>query len=71
MPPSHEIDEKSPSKVAQSDSQSGIEPRYSSNDRGQNAIKRIVLGSRNIGLGRTMKRKRKKRREKVNSELYH
>ncbi|KAI3411394.1 uncharacterized protein J3R85_018024 [Psidium guajava] len=50
-PPSREIDGKSPGKVADSDSRSEVEPRYSGNDRGKNAIERIVLRLRNLGLG--------------------
>ncbi|KAL3748776.1 hypothetical protein ACJRO7_009932 [Eucalyptus globulus] len=50
-PPNREIDEKSPSEVAGSDSRGEAERRYSGNDRGQNAIERIVLRLRNLGLG--------------------
>ncbi|XP_056175164.1 CRM-domain containing factor CFM3, chloroplastic/mitochondrial [Syzygium oleosum] len=50
-PPSREVDEESPGKVAGSDSRGAVEPRYSGNDRGQNAIERIVLRLRNLGLG--------------------
>ncbi|KAI6683399.1 hypothetical protein NL676_029312 [Syzygium grande] len=50
-PPSREVDEESPGNVAGSDSRGEVEPRYSGNDRGQNAIERIVLRLRNLGLG--------------------
>ncbi|KAF7848870.1 hypothetical protein BT93_L1482 [Corymbia citriodora subsp. variegata] len=48
---SREIDEESPGKADDSGSRGGIERRYSGNDRGQNAIERIVLRLRNLGLG--------------------
>ncbi|KAL3748785.1 hypothetical protein ACJRO7_009941 [Eucalyptus globulus] len=49
--PTGEIDEESPGDVAGSDSRGEAERRYSGNDRGQNAIERIVLRLRNLGLG--------------------
>ncbi|KAK3440453.1 hypothetical protein EUGRSUZ_B00725 [Eucalyptus grandis] len=50
-PREREIDEESPGEVAGSDSRGEAERRYSGNDRGQNAIERIVLRLRNLGLG--------------------
>ncbi|XP_039162677.1 CRM-domain containing factor CFM2, chloroplastic-like [Eucalyptus grandis] len=50
-PPNRETDEESPGEVADSDSRGEAERRYSGNDRGQNAIERIVLRLRNLGLG--------------------